>query len=210
MKYSVDVQWNQTKEVIIGLYPKWNLTVEQATAFREAFQPLWQPALREAVRRLWLEDKFGSGTLNPGRLKAMYGRVRAESEAVQHAAAPSPDTEANPEEIRQSHENLLRRVLMAPVAAVAAASDLIRGGVGRWGWIRPQKSGGNDPTEWSAMMRSAVMYEIENPSAMEGVTDEMADDADPTEFGGDLPEAGGLDFSGPSGGDDREGPERNT
>jgi len=188
--------WAQTKDVIIGLYPKWNLTVEQAKAFREEFQPLWQPALREAVRRLWLEDKFGSGTLSPGRLKAMYGRVRAENEAVQRGPDPDPEREPDREEIRQSHEHLLRRVLLAPISAVTAAAQRIREGAGRWGWIRPQKSDGDNPTKWSAMMRSAVMYEMENPST------EAADATDSSEPGRDKPDTGGVGEPGDSQEDD--------
>lgn len=189
--------WAQTKDVIIGLYPKWNLTIEQAKAFREEFQPLWQPALREAIRRLWLEDKFGKGTLSPGRLKAMYGRVRAQSEAAHRASAHTPDDEVDYGDIKLSHENLLRRVLMAPISAVTAAAQRIREGVGRWGWIKPQKNEGDNPTKWSAMMRSAVMYEMENPST------EAEDATDSSEPGRDQPDPEGVGHDGNCETDDR-------
>ncbi len=192
--------WADTKEVIVGLYPKWNLTSEQASAFRDEFQPLYQEALREAVRRLWLEDKFGSGTLNPGRLKAMYGRVRSEREAAHRSADPDPGDTLDYEDIRRSHENMLRRVLMSPVAAVNSAADIIRKGIGRWGWIRPKRNEGNDPTKWSDMMRSAVMYEIENPST------EAGDATDSTVSGGLLSTAERLVDSGSGRRPNREEP----
>ncbi len=162
--------WNETKSTIVGLYPKWNLTVEQAKAFREEFQSMKQDVLREAVKRLWLEDKFSNTSLNPGKLKAMYHKVRSENERA--AAGPSDASETEypweEAEIAESHEALLRRLLLAPVTSVRSAAATIRSGIGRWGWIRPKKSGGDNPIEWSAMMRSAVMYEMENPSKEAG------------------------------------------
>ena len=75
-------EWSKTKDVIAGLYPKWSLTTEQASVFRDEFMPLRQDVLRDAVKRLRIEDKYGAGSLNNGKLKAMYSRVMQEKDSV--------------------------------------------------------------------------------------------------------------------------------
>ncbi len=164
-------EWTKTTECIAGLYPKWSLTDEQARVFRDQFHPLEQGSLREAVKRLWIEDKFGGSSPNPGKLKTMYDRVRAEQHAVaeSHRQQKQIEDDYDWESIRRSHENILRKVLLAGVAACSAAANVIRSGVGRWGLIRPARCEGDDPNKWSTMMQAAVLYEIENPThAKEG------------------------------------------
>lgn len=189
-------EWAKTRETIIGLYPKWNLTGDQATVFREQFQKMHQPTLREAVKQLWLEDKFSNTSLNPGKLRAMYGRVRAENEAAAQRRKPESSEEYDWDEINNSRQNALRQVLMAPIAAVSAAADTVRRGIGRWAMLRPQQSSGNDPTQWSAMMRAAVLYEMDNPSK------EAGDDADKGSVGQRKPLSRGVDKHESGGGGD--------
>ena len=196
-------EWTLTTECIAGLYPKWSLTDEQARAFRERFQALHQDSLREAVKRLWIEDKFGGSSPNPGKLGAMYGRVRDEGEAVARAGASREQVGANVDwdDVRRNHENILRKVLMAGVSVCSLAANMIRSGAGRWGWIRPQRCEGDDPNRWSTMMQAAVLYEIENPteSAKEG--DDEKTDARPLFHGDGLTGSTGLDHPQGSGED---------
>lgn len=187
-------EWSQTKDVIVGLYPKWSLTTQQASVFRDEFMPLRQDVLREAVKRLWVEDKFGAGSLNNGKLKAMYTRVRQEKEAAFNERDDEHEDEVDWKDVKEDHEAILRRVLLSDVNSVMAAADRIRNGFGRWGYMRPQMCEGSNPSNWSAMMQSAVLYEMENPSVPDGV---VKDDTLPSEvFDKERrePEAGGLDF----------------
>ncbi len=188
-------EWSKTKDVIAGLYPKWSLTTEQASVFRDEFMPLRQDVLRDAVKRLWIEDKFGAGSLNNGKLKAMYSRVMQEKDSATDENRAYVEDEVSYEEIERDHEAIHRSVLLSDVEDVIAAAERIRKGYGRWGYISFNKCEGSNPSGWSAMMQSAVLYEIENPSLPDGV---VKDDTPPSSEVFDKersqPEAGGLDF----------------
>ena len=169
-------KWSETKELIIGLYPKWNPTVEQAGLFRDKFSPLDQSAVQEAVKRMWLEDKFGSGQLSPGKLMVMYGKIKDEMAAV-HQSHVEMGAEVSLEQERAmrecEEEASLRKILMLPIDVVRLAASKICRGLGRWSMFSKIRVDSENPNEWSFMGKCAVLYEIENP------TDEGGTDANP-------------------------------
>ena len=160
-------KWDDTKEVIVGLYPKWTPTGEQAKIFRDRFAPLDQSALQEAVKRMWLEDKFGSGQLSPGKLRARYRIIKDEIAASFNGSQQQEDVydeQAERQEIDQQNSACLRKLLLLPFDQVKAAAAKVLSGLGRWTMFSKISVGSDNPSDWSFMGRCAVLYEIENPT----------------------------------------------
>lgn len=195
-------KWDETKELIVGLYPKWTPTEEQAKIFRDRFAPLDQSALQEAIKRMWLEDKFSSGQLSPGKLKARYRIVKDEIAASFNGTQHQDDVQderAERQEIDMQNEDCLRRLLLLPFDQVKSAAAKVLAGLGRWKMFSKISVGSDNPADWSFMGKCAVLYEVENPTEeQEGM------DARRTEHGRTLeagpPEQGVLEQpSKPSG-----------
>jgi hypothetical protein len=177
-------KWGETKELIIGLYPKWKPTEDQARLFREKFSPLDQAAVQEAVKRMWLEDKFGSGQLSPGKLKAKYGIIKDEMAAVFDSKSREDsygqDRDLEDADIQEQEDACLTRLLMLPFDQVKKAAAKILAGLGRWSMFARIRVDSDNPSDWSFMGKCAVLYEIDNPSEEDGK------DAESERHGGDV------------------------
>mgnify|MGYP003647952550 CR=1 FL=1 len=177
-------KWAETKELVIGLYPKWKPTEDQAKLFREKFSPLDQAAVQEAIKRMWLEDKFGSGQLSPGKLMSKYRIIKDEMAAVYDSKsrdnAYGQDGDLEDGDRQAQEDACLRRLLMLPFDQVRKAAARILTGLGRWSMFSKIRVDSDNPSDWSFMGKCAVLYEIDNPSKEDGR------DAEPERHGEDV------------------------